>query len=115
MSGRMSRNKGAGGERELSRKLIRLFGVEAHRGRQYHGGPGTPDVVAGIPKVHWEVKRTETLSLYKAMEQAENDAGEGDVPVVAHRRNHKPWLVCCKLDDLSKLAMQIYLVMQENN
>ncbi len=114
--GRMSRNKGARGERELSKELIRLFGVEAHRGRQYHGGPGTPDVMADIPGVHWEVKRTENLSLYKAMEQAAADVFDvEDIPVVAHRRNRRPWVVCCRLDDLPKLAMRIYLTMQENN
>ena len=68
--GRKSRDKGASGERELARELSRLFGVEARRGCQYHGGPGSPDVAADIPDVHIECKRSERLRLYEALQQA---------------------------------------------
>ena len=68
--GRKSRDKGASGERELARELTRLLGVEARRGCQYHGGPGSPDVATDIPDVHIECKRTERLRLYEALEQA---------------------------------------------
>ena len=113
-NGRRSRNKGARGELEFAHEMTRIYGIEARRGRQYHGGPGTPDVVVDLPKVHFEVKRTETLSLYKAMEQAIADAGE-DVPVVVHRRNHKDWLVVVRLEDLGRLAVQTYLTLAEKN
>jgi len=111
--GRKSRDKGASGERELARELARLLGVEARRGCQYHGGPGSPDVAADIPDVHIECKRAERLRLYEALQQAIDDAG-GKVPVVAHRQNHKPWVVITRLDDLPKLAVQIYLTLAEN-
>ncbi len=113
MSGRKSRDKGARGERELAREISRLFGVEAHRGRQYHGGPDAPDVKAGTPGVHWECKRAEESRLYAALQQAKLDAGES-VPVVAHRRNGKPWVACVYLDDLPKLAVQLYLTLAQN-
>ncbi len=74
---------------------------------------GSPDVAADIPDVHIECKRTERLRLYEAIEQAIADAGE-KVPVVAHRQNHKPWVVVVRLDDLPKLAVQIYLTLAEN-
>jgi len=140
--GRKSREKGASGERELARELSRLFGVEARRGCQYHGGPGRyerrrvgatapgreetgtkttdvlmnpgePDVVADIPDVHIECKRTERLRLYEALEQAIADAGE-KVPVVVHRQNRRPWVAIVRLDDLPRLAVQIYLTLAEN-
>ncbi len=111
--GRKSRDKGAAGERELARELSRVLGVEARRGCQYHGGPGSPDVVAEIPDVHLECKRTERFRLYEALEQAIADAGD-KVPVVAHRQNHKPWVVIVQLDDLPRLATQIYLTMAAN-
>ena len=111
--GRKSRDKGASGERELARELSRLLGVEARRGCQYHGGPGSPDVVADIPDVHIECKRTERLRLYEALQQAIDDAG-GKVPVVVHRQNHKPWVAIVRLDDLPRLATQIYLTMAQN-
>jgi len=111
--GRKSREKGASGARELARELSRLLGVEARRGCQYHGGPGSPDVAVDIADVHIECKRSERLRLYEALEQAIGDAGE-KVPVVAHRQNHKPWVAIVRLDDLPRLAVQIYLTLAQN-
>ena len=111
--GRKSRAKGQRGEREAAAELTRLFGVEAHRGRQYHGGPDSPDVQTTLSNVHVEVKRTETLSVYAAMEQAEKDAGDA-VPLVLHRRNGKQWLAIVQLDDLPRLATTLYLAMAGN-
>ena len=113
MSGRRSKRKGAEGERELAREISRLFGVEACRGRQYHGGSDSPDVRAAIPGVHWESKRAERFNAYDALQQAQSDAGES-VPVVAHRRNSRPWIVCLYLDDLPRLAVPLYLTLSEN-
>ena len=111
--GRKSKTKGAVGERELAGELTRLFGVEAHRGRQYHGGPGTPDVVADLPGIHIECKRAEWMSLYAALDQAAADAGDA-VPLVCHRKNARPWVVIAKLDDLPRLAGLLYLTLAQN-
>ena len=100
---RMSRNKGKRGELELAAELRRLFGVDARRGVQYHGGADSPDVVTDLPGIHIEVKRTERLSLYPAMNQAVNDAGD-KVPVVCHRANRQEWVAIIRLNDLPKLA-----------
>jgi len=106
-----SKRKGKTGELELAAEIRRLFNVEARRGRQFHGGPGSPDVVADISKVHIECKRTEKLNLYEAMEQAAGEAGEGEIPLVCHRRSRQKWLAVCYLDDLPKLAVQLYLTL----
>jgi len=101
--GKMSRNKGARGEREFA-KFLTEYGFDAHRGRQYSGGTDSPDVKC-IPLddfYHFEVKRTETLSLYKAMEQAIDDCGT-KIPIVAHRRNKREWLCIVKAADLLEL------------
>ena len=113
MSGRRSRDKGVRGEQELAQEIARLFGVEANRGRQHHGGPESPDVRAAIAGVHWECKRAEQLRLYSALEQAWADAGES-IPVVAHRRNGMPWVACVYLEHLPRLAVQLYLTLSEN-
>lgn len=90
--GKMSKSKGAVGEREAA-KIAREHGFgSAARGRQYHGGPDTPDVV-GIPGIHPEVKRVEKLNLRSAMAQSVNDAADGEIPVVIHRKNHEPWYI----------------------
>lgn len=95
--GKMSRDKGKRGELELA-KLLRQHGYDARRGQQFSGANGDPDVV-GLPGIHIEVKRVEKLNLYQAMEQATNDAREGEAPAVFHRRNGKYWLVTMELED----------------
>lgn len=105
--GKMSREKGKRGEREVA-ALLCFLGYEASRGQQFHGGPDSPDVV-GLPGIHIEVKRTEKLALYEAMEQSQRDCGEGELPIVVHRRNGKKWVVCMRFEDF----MQLYKKWQE--
>lgn len=101
--GKMQRSKGARGERELAKKISETFNCEAMRGRQYCGGPNSPDVITSIDDVHIECKRTERLALYDALHQSERDAGN-DVPIVCHRKNKEDWVVIVKLDDLPRLT-----------
>jgi len=100
--GKMQRDKGKTGELEV-RDLLRRFGFEARRGQQFRGGPGSPDVVHSIEGFHMEVKRTEILSLYPAMDQATRDKAPGEIPVVFHRRSHKPWLVILDAEEFLML------------
>ena len=66
--GKASRDKGKRGEREVA-EFLRDHGIPARRGVQYAGGADSPDVI-GFEGVHIEVKRTEALRLYPALEQA---------------------------------------------
>ena len=104
--GKMSRSKGQRGERELAAELQRLFGVSARRGVQYSGGVNSPDVITDFSGIHFEVKRTERLSLYPAMQQAIEDAVD-KIPVVCHKQNRREWLAIIRLDDLPKLTATI--------
>ena len=109
--GRMQRNKGARGERELSRELCRVLGVQTgsiYRSVQHAGKEGAGDVL-GVPGVAIESKRSETFSIYKAMEQCLNDCGR-DIPIVCHKRNLQQWLVICELRDLVKLSRAIVAI-----
>jgi Holliday junction resolvase len=99
--GAMSRRKGAAAEREVA-QLLRDHGIPARRGVQYAGGPDSPDVV-GLDGVHIEVKRTESLRLWSAMEQATAEKRDGDVASVWHRANGRPWVVILSAADF--LAM----------
>lgn len=96
-----SRQKGARGERELSR-LLRQYGYESRRGQQYSGANGDADVI-GLPGVHIECKRVERLNISEAMQQAQRDAREGEAPAVFHRKNREQWLVTMPFDDWIKL------------
>lgn len=97
-----SNSKGKRGELEAA-KLFKEFGFEARRGQQYSGGGDSPDIVHGMEGFHVEVKRTETLSIYKAMDQAIEDKKEEDTPLVLHRRSRKEWLVVIHAEDFLKL------------
>lgn len=92
-----SKRKGKTGELEISH-ILQEHGYNARRSQQFCGANGDADVV-GLPGVHIEVKRTETLSLYSALEQATQDAREGEIPVVFHRRNHKRWVAIMELEN----------------
>lgn len=96
-----SRQKGARGERELA-AVLREHGFECRRGQQFCGANGDADVV-GLPGVHIECKRVESLNIYKAIEQAKSDARENERPAVFHRKNGKPWLVTMTLEDWMKI------------
>lgn len=96
-----SRDKGKRGELELSH-VLQKYGYETRRGQQFSGANGDADVV-GLPGVHIECKRVENLNIYKAMEQSTADAREGEMPVVMHRKNHKPWLVTLDIKDFMEL------------
>lgn len=96
-----SRQKGARGERELA-AVLREHGFECRRGQQFCGANGDADVV-GLPGIHIECKRVESLNIHKATEQAKSDARENELPAVFHRKNGKPWLVTMTLEDWMKI------------
>jgi len=106
--GKSSRERGKRGEREVVH-LLRSHGYEARRGQQFQGSPDSPDVISNFHDCHIEVKRTETLSLYKAMEQAKEDASEEQRPIVFHKRNGKEWLIVMEAEELFKLLHSLML------
>ena len=112
MSGARSRRKGAVGERELA-SLLTAEGFPATRGQQFQGSPDSPDVKCpSLPGLHWEVKRTERLSLYEAMFQAMSDA-EDKIAVVAHRRNNFGWVAILGLEDFLAIVRESTYVTTE--
>jgi hypothetical protein len=105
--GKMSRDKGKAGEREVA-ELLRSMGIQARRGAQYSGNNESPDVVSSLEGMHIEVKRTERLDLYGALEQAKEDLGGGlKMPVVIHRRNRKPWVCIFYAEDILPLLSSL--------
>lgn len=100
--GKRSRRRGADGERELAHALC-TYGFDAHRGQQFRGGGDSPDVI-GLPGIHIECKRVQSLNVEKAMVQSRTDAkGTDDVPVVMHRRDREKWKVTMDLDEFMKM------------
>lgn len=99
-----SKQKGKVGEREVVH-FLKDRGIYAERGQQFKGSPDSPDVICPyLQDYHIEVKRTEKLSVYKALGQAGDDAGEDQVPVVFHRRSREDWIVILDADEFLKLV-----------
>ncbi len=92
--------KGKVGERELRDQLNQILGTSTRRTSQYCGQTGEASDLVGIPGIHIECKRVEKLNINDAMQQAVRDSQGKNCPVVFHRKNHKPWLVTFRLDDL---------------
>ena len=97
-----SKMKGKRGELEVA-EFLRHFGYTARRGQQFSGSSDSPDVVHSIEGLHIEVKFTESFNAYKAMEQAEDDCGKEDIPVVFYRKKRKRWMVLINAEDFMKL------------
>jgi hypothetical protein len=113
-----SRNKGKVGEREFA-ALLREHGFDARRGQQFAGGADSPDVVSdALAWLHVEVKRVQHLNLTDACVQAERDqtrsglnaAGAAKTKklawIVAHRRNHAPWLITMRAEFFFELIRE---------
>ena len=98
-----SKQKGAEGEREFA-NLCKKHGFNVRRTAQYNGKEldSKADVV-GIPGIHIEVKRVENLNIHQAVEQAVRDNHNIDIPIVAHRKNKKPWLITMLAEDWFRL------------
>ena len=104
--GKMSREKGKRGEREVA-QILREHGFEGRRGVQYHGGPDSPDVT-GLPGFHLEVKRVEALRLWDSYSQAVDDAADGEIPAVVHRSNDKPWIIIMGFEDFLRWSKEVH-------
>lgn len=103
--GAKSQRKGRAAELELSR-ILQGHGYNIEPGRALSYGE-VPDL-SGLPGVHIECKRAETLRLSEWMAQAERDAqrfGDG-APAVFFRRSRSPWCVVMKLEDWMAIYKQ---------
>lgn len=96
--GKASRDKGKAGEREFA-NFLKDRGFMARRGVQHKGGPDSPDIECTDLPVHFEVKRTERLELWKSLNQAIDESPGDKIPVVAHRPSRKDWIIILKADD----------------
>ncbi len=96
--------------------MLRAEGYEARRGQQFSGGTDSPDVICGdLPGLHFEVKRTEGGNPYNWIDQATKDAGENKLPIVAHKRNGKDWLVMMPANVFFQLLRETNQPLIHNN
>jgi hypothetical protein len=98
-----SRRKGKEGENEFIKLHLLDHWPEAKRNLDQHG-PDKRDCVE-VGGVHWQIKRTENLKLWAAIQQAESEARDHDLPIVAFRRSHAKWHCILEADELVPLLV----------
>ena len=109
-----SRNKGKVGDRAFA-ALLREHGFDARRGQQFAGSPESPDVVSdALAWLHVEVKRVQNLNLTDACVQAEGDQTKSGRTkklawIVAHRKNHAPWLITMRAEFFFDLIREFFI------
>lgn len=102
---KMSRDKGARGEREVV-NLACDTGLRAIRTAQLqtNRATGAADILLmDFPGLHVEVKRDERMSVDAMVRQAVRDATGGQWPVVVWRRNKGKWRADVPLEYLFEL------------
>lgn len=106
MASRSSQRKGRAGELELSR-LLQGYGYDVQPGRAQSYG-STPDI-SGLPGVHIECKRAESLRIQDWIDQAARDSERfhDGLPAVFHRRNRHGWLVTMRLPDWMEMYQKV--------
>lgn len=77
-------------------------GVERGGQLPFQKGKDLADVV-GLYGCHLEIKFQERLSIRQAVEQAEKDCQEGQMPILAHKTSREPWLVTMRAEDFFTL------------
>jgi hypothetical protein len=108
-----SRQKGKRGELEAA-KFLTAEGFPSRRSQQYCGdtkGDSSDVLCECLPKLHFEVKRTERGNPYDWIAQAKRDAG-WKIPVVLHRRNDSEWLAILPADVFCKILRESIFVEQ---
>ena len=97
-----SREKGKRYERHVA-SLFRSEGFDdARRSQQFCGANGDADIV-GVRGLHIECKAREKMQLYDWVSQSKNEAQNGDLPVVIHKRNNCADLVTMEFKDWIQL------------
>ena len=100
--GRSSQRKGRAAERELAGILQGYGFPDARPGAPVCYG-SEPDLL-GVPNVHIEVKRRESVDIAAALRQARADAEYfGGIPALFCRDNGERWRVVIDLADWIKL------------
>ena len=96
-----SKKKGSRGERQCSDIWKKHGYEEAHRSQQYSGrGESSADIEGIDPRLHIEVKSGYSYkTIYTFLEQAVQDAKEGQIPIVNCKMDRKEWLCVMRLDD----------------
>ena len=99
------KKKGSRGEREC-RDVWKKHGYkDAHRSQQFSGrGESSADLEGIDSRLHIEVKRGYSYkTIYTFLEQAIQDAKQGETPIVNCKMDRHEWLCVMRLDDFIEM------------
>ncbi|MCU7836140.1 MAG: hypothetical protein KZQ83_12940 [gamma proteobacterium symbiont of Taylorina sp.] len=98
--GKMQRNKGAAGEREVAKILNEELGIELVRNLEQTRNGGH-DLI-GLDGWAIEIKRQEQLSINTWWKQTVDQAERiGEKPALFYRQSRKPWMVIVDISDVN--------------
>lgn len=97
-----ARTKGKNAELACAKILNELLPhAQCRRSQQFKGDKTAADLTCdGLPGIMVEVKRRQSMNLHSVMDKSLEDCGEGDVPVILHRKDNCEWLMTIRLEDL---------------
>ena len=112
--GKHSRQKGKRGEREAAAQIAHHWGaVGARRSVQFCGRAGDADLT-GVTGLHCEVKRYARIAALDFLEQAELDAGAGEVPIVLMREDcATEWTVMLRVSQAPEFARRLVSMLEQ--
>lgn len=104
--------KGKRFERETAKMLNNKFGTNVRRTPQSGGMSIKGDIIDINPdsilfRFSFECKNQEKLNIWKALEQAQNDAPPLKEPVVVFTKNFKTEYACMKFEDWMNLVKEL--------
>jgi len=106
--GKMSRNKGKRGEREVV-DLFKDHGFDARRTSQVDGGLAADVLVPYLKNLHIEVKRHYAIASCRFMDQAVNDMPFAtSIPTVFMREDNGGWIVMMQAIDYMTMLKAIH-------
>lgn len=100
---RRERDKGRKGESEV-RQLLERYGFHVHAGQRNLAGTSDTTATRNGVTLHVECKRQETARPWAWIAQAEADAADDAIPLVAFRRSHGRWYALLPLEDLADVV-----------
>lgn len=102
-----SRTKGKRGELEARDMVRRLwYSPKCERSAQV-SGKFSADLLYGPPGLHLEVKRHKRIAALHFMDQAIDDAGEGETPVVLMREDRSGWVCMFRIEDTDDFCLSL--------
>lgn len=108
-----SQRKGKQAEREFAKLVNDVLECNAKRTPQSGGMSFKGDLIdininSIAHTIHWEVKRQESLNVWKAYNQALVDSrGTNKIPTVNHRKNNTIWLTTLDSRDFLNILKEL--------